>query len=110
MDNRKEEILEMSRQAKQDEGLENMTSRGIVKGHGIFHIVSVVILLVAMFGGGAEAAPIATTVCCLQSVFHATEQHALYTFRRKRRNLLGIIIWTVFTLLFLAMLIFMLVR
>jgi hypothetical protein len=110
MGNRKDEILELSRSAKQDEGLENMQNRGMVLGVNFFYGIAIILALVGMFAGSDVGHAVVITVSCFFGVQNATEQHSCYKFYGKRKNLIGTIVWGVFSAVFFALTLWVLVQ
>jgi len=95
--NRKEEILAKSRQAKKDEGLEYAEAKGMLFGERTMSITGIIVGLVAIFYGQFEALFAVATVILAHVI---GQSYSTYRFKRSKYYLAWLIVGVVGTLYF----------
>ena len=95
--NRKEEILEMSRQLKQDEGVEHAELKGFRSGWLKTHIITIPLLLFFVLTGQTVAG---AGVLAVTAGFEFGHQLEIYRFTQKKSHLVQSIFFASCAILF----------
>jgi len=107
---KKEEILEKSRAAKKDEGMEYAENEGRKIGLITFHLMAAILALCAAFAARSEQTPAILAVVSLSSTFWFAEEYAKYRFFKKRACQIRAIVWAICGLLALIWFIVLILR